>query len=46
MLELRQIISNETSHKMLDMMESVVSNGTGSAGLLSGYSVGGKTGTS
>lgn len=45
-VKLRQIISNETSHKMLDMMESVVSNGTGSAGAVKGYSVGGKTGTS
>ena len=45
-VKLRQVVSSETSHKMLDMMESVVNNGTGSAGAVKGYSVGGKTGTS
>lgn len=42
----RQVISSETADKMLDMMESVVTDGTGSTGSVKGYSVGGKTGTS
>ena len=42
----RQVISKETSLKMLNMMESVVNEGTGRYGAVSGYSVGGKTGTS
>ena len=42
----RQVISSETAAKMLDMMESVVTDGTGSSGSVKGYSVGGKTGTS
>ncbi len=45
-IETRQIISTETANKMLDMMESVVSNGTGKSANVKGYSVGGKTGTS
>ncbi len=44
--KIRQVISSETATKMLDMMESVVSEGTGSPGSVTGYSVGGKTGTS
>jgi stage V sporulation protein D (sporulation-specific penicillin-binding protein) len=44
--EIRQVISSETASKMLDMMESVVTEGTGSSGAVKGYSVGGKTGTS
>lgn len=44
--KVRQVISSETAEKMLDMMESVVTDGTGSSGSVSGYSVGGKTGTS
>ena len=43
---IRQVISTETASKMLDMMESVVTDGTGSTGSVKGYSVGGKTGTS
>ena len=42
----RQVISKETANKMMDMLESVVSNGTGRYGQVSGYSVAGKTGTS
>ncbi len=45
-VQVRQVISSETASKMLDMMESVVTDGTGSPGAVKGYSVGGKTGTS
>ena len=41
-----QIISKETSEKVLSMMESVVSEGTGKNARVEGYQVGGKTGTS
>lgn len=44
--KVRQVISVETANKMKSMMESVVTNGTGSSGAVKGYSVGGKTGTS
>ncbi len=44
--QVRQVISTETANKMLNMMESVVTDGTGSTGNVKGYSVGGKTGTS
>ena len=44
--EIRQVISKETSEKLLSMMESVVTVGTGSYGKVAGYSVAGKTGTS
>lgn len=40
------VISKETSAKILSMMESVVADGTGRNGQIEGYSVGGKTGTS
>lgn len=43
---IRKVISQETSLKMLDMMESVVSDGTALYGAVRGYSIGGKTGTS
>lgn len=43
---IRQVISSETASKMLSMMESVVTDGTGKTGAVKGYSVGGKTGTS
>lgn len=42
----RQVLSKETSEKMLELMEYVVQNGTGSYAKVSGYSVGGKSGTS
>lgn len=44
--QVRQVISSETATQMLDMMESVVTDGTGKTGAVKGYSVGGKTGTS
>ena len=43
---IRQVISKETSEKIKSMMESVVVEGTGKNGAVSGYSIGGKTGTS
>lgn len=42
----RQVISNETSEKVRNMMKAVVDNGTGKNGYVAGYRVGGKTGTS
>ena len=42
----RQVISKETASTMKELMESVVVNGTGYRGAVTGYSVGGKTGTS
>ncbi|MBP3255331.1 MAG: PASTA domain-containing protein [Clostridia bacterium] len=42
----RQVVSKETANKMMDMLESVVSSGTGRYGQVNGYSVAGKTGTS
>lgn len=44
--EVRQVISEETSEKVLKMMKSVVDNGTGKNAYVAGYRVGGKTGTS
>ncbi len=41
-----QIISRETSEKMKVILESVVSEGTGSKAYLPGYRIGGKTATS
>ena len=40
------VISKDTSEKMLSMMETVVSIGTGKNAQVNGYSIGGKTGTS
>jgi len=42
----RQIISEETSDKMRDILESVVSKGGGKNAYLAGYRIAGKTGTS
>lgn len=41
----KQVFSEETATKVLDMMESVVSNGTGRNGQVKGYYVAGKTST-
>ena len=40
------VISEETASKVRDMMNSVVSEGTGKNAKVEGYSIGGKTGTS
>lgn len=42
----RQVISKETSAQMCDILESVVSIGTGKNAYLAGYRIAGKTGTS
>ena len=42
----RQVISKDTANELMDMLESVVTNGTGRYGQVKGYSVAGKTGTS
>ena len=41
-----QVISEDTANKVLDMMNSVVSEGTGKNAKVKGYEIGGKTGTS
>ena len=43
---IRQVISSETATQVREMMEYVVTNGTGRYGAVEGYSIGGKTGTS
>lgn len=42
---IRQVISEETSATVREMLEYVVSSGTGRNGQVAGYRVGGKTGT-
>lgn len=41
-----RVISEETAKKVLDMMGTVVGEGTGKNAQVAGYSIGGKTGTS
>ena len=41
----RNVISSETSEKVRNALESVVTNGTGRPAYIEGYRVGGKTGT-
>ena len=44
--EARQVISESTSDKIRGVLESVVNNGSGRNAYMSGYRIGGKTGTS
>ena len=44
--EVRQVVSKETADNVVDMMEYVVTNGTGKQGAVKGYTIAGKTGTS
>ena len=44
--EVRHVISKETADSMMNMLESVVTDGTGKYARIQGYSIGGKTGTS
>lgn len=44
--EIRQVISKETAQTMMEMLEYVVTDGTGKYAAVTGYSVGGKSGTS
>ncbi|WP_425446982.1 penicillin-binding transpeptidase domain-containing protein [Dethiothermospora halolimnae] len=41
----RQVISEETSKTLLEILQSVVSDGTGGKAYVEGYRIGGKTGT-
>lgn len=42
----RQVVSKETSETLLDMLETVVEEGTGKYAQVKGYTIAGKTGTS
>ncbi|MBW6464499.1 MAG: peptidoglycan glycosyltransferase [Firmicutes bacterium] len=42
---IRQVISAETSRELVELMESVILEGTGSTAILEGYRAAGKTGT-
>lgn len=44
--EVRRVVSKETAESVIDMMEYVVTNGTGKQGAVKGYTIAGKTGTS
>jgi len=44
--QVRQVVSKETADRVIDMMEYVVTNGTGKKGSVKGYTIAGKTGTS
>lgn len=43
--KVRKVISEKTSNEILTLMESVVSEGSGSRAYIPGYKIGGKTGT-
>ena len=45
-VQVRQVISKQTAEKAKSLMESVVTSGSGRHAAVSGYSIGGKTGTS
>ena len=45
-VQVRQVISKETANTMMDMLETVVTDGTGKYAAVKGYSIAGKTGTS
>lgn len=45
-VQVRQVVSAETAEKVRSMMESVVVDGGGKYGQVTGYNIGGKTGTS
>lgn len=42
----RQVVSKDTANKLMNILEDVVTDGTGHYGQVKGYSVAGKTGTS
>lgn len=44
--KVRQVISKQTAQEVKSLMESVVTSGTGKHAAVTGYSIGGKTGTS
>ena len=44
--QVRQVVSEETANAVIDMMETVVTDGTGKRGAVPGYTIAGKTGTS
>ncbi len=45
-VSVRQVLSSNTCDEILDMLKSVVSDGTGYLGAVKGYTIAGKTGTS
>ena len=45
-VQVRQVISAETADKVMDMLETVVTDGSGKNATIKGYSIAGKTGTS
>lgn len=45
-VEIRQVISKETAETIMGLTENVVTNGTGKYAKVTGYSIGGKSGTS